>query len=91
MCASVIFGSLTLRKTFSLDFGVKCNFSKFQIERVMLKVLATTENIRKRRSEDSNYNSGNVVENRSGKLLFAISDTYFNESRAILFVAGDRK
>ena len=64
-----------LEKTFSLDFGVKCNFSKVRIEHVMLKFLATTENIRKTRSEDLNYNSGKVVKNSSRKLLFAISDT----------------
>ena len=29
------------------DFGVKWNFSKIRIEHVMLKFLATTENIRK--------------------------------------------
>ena len=64
-----------LEKTFSLDFGVKCNFSKVRIEHVMLKFLATTENIRKTRSEDLNYNSEKVVKNSSRKLLFAISDT----------------
>ena len=62
-------------KTFSLDFGVKCNFSKIRVEHVMLKFLATTESIRKIKSEDSNYNRGKVVKNSSGKLLFAISDT----------------
>ena len=41
----------------------------------MLKFLATTENIRKIRSEYSNYNRGKVVKNSSGKLLFAISNT----------------
>ena len=58
MCQSVIIGSLTLRKTFSLDFGVKCNFSTIRIEQVIFKFLATTENIRKISSEDSNYNRG---------------------------------
>ena len=64
-----------LEKTFSLDFGEKRNFSKIRIEHVMLNFLATTENIRKIRSDDSNYNRGKVVKNRSGKLLFAISNT----------------
>ena len=64
-----------LEKTFSHDFGVKCNFSKNRIEHVMLKFLATTKNFRKLRSEDSNYNRGKVVKNSSGKLLFAISIT----------------
>ena len=41
----------------------------------MLKFLATTENVRKIRSEDSNYNRDKVVKNSSGKLLFAISNT----------------
>ena len=65
---------LDFKKTFGLDFGVKCNISKNRIEHVMLKFLATTENIRKKRSEDSNYNRGKVVKNSSGKLLFAISN-----------------
>ena len=56
-----------LEKAFSLDFGEKRNFSKIRIVHVMLKFLATTENIRKI--------SGKVVKNRSGKLLFAISNT----------------
>ena len=43
-----------LEKTFGLDFEVICNFSKIPIELVMLKVLATTEDIRKIRSEVSN-------------------------------------
>ena len=64
-----------LEKLFALDFGVKFNFSKIRIDRVMLMFLATTENIRKIRSEDSNYNRGKVVKNSSGKLLIAISDT----------------
>ena len=41
----------------------------------MLKFLARTENVGKRRSEDLNYNCGKVVKNSSGKLVFAISDT----------------
>ena len=39
MCQLIIFGSLTLRKTFSLNFGVKCSFSKIRIEHIMLKFL----------------------------------------------------
>ena len=80
MCHSVIFGSLTLRKMFSLDFGVKCNFSKIRIEHVMLKCLATTENIRKIRSEDSNYKRGKVVKNSSGKLQEAENNREGKES-----------
>ena len=41
---------IDLEKTFSLDFGVKCNFKKIRIEHVMLKFLATTENTKKIRS-----------------------------------------
>ena len=41
----------------------------------MLKFLATAENIRKTRSEDSNYDCGKVVKKSNVKLLFAISDT----------------
>ena len=48
---------------------------KTRIEHVMLKFLATTENIRKIRSEDSNYSRGIVVKNSIGKMLFAISNT----------------
>ena len=62
-------------KTFGLDFVVKCDFSKIRIEHVMLKFLATTENIRKIRSEDSNYNRGKLFIDSHGKLLLAISDT----------------
>ena len=41
----------------------------------MLKFLATTEKIRKLRSERRpDYNRGKVVKFSSGKLLFAISD-----------------
>ena len=45
MCQSVIFGSLTLRDTRTLDFGVKFIFSKFRIEPFMLNFLAETENM----------------------------------------------
>ena len=68
-----------LEKTFSLDFEMKCNFSKIRIEHIMLKFLATTENTRKIRSEDSNYNRGKVVQIAAGKCYsqkkFAISNT----------------
>ena len=55
------------------NFGVKCNFSKIRIEPVMLNFLAKTENLRNTRSEQPSYNRGKVVEESSGKLLFAIS------------------
>ena len=51
MCQSVIIGSLTLRKMFSLDFGVKCNFSKIRIEQVMLNFLAKNQKNKIRRFE----------------------------------------
>ena len=44
------------------NFGVKRNFSKVLIGHVMLKFLATTENIRKIRSEQPIYNRGKVLE-----------------------------
>ena len=91
LCQSVIFGSLTLRKTFSLDFGVKCNFSKIRIDHVMLKFLATTENIRKIRSEDSNYNRRKVLKIAPGNCYSQFPIHNSNESRAVLFEAGDRK
>ena len=53
-----------LEKTFSLDFGAKCNLSEFRTEHVMLKFLATTENSRKIRSEELNYNRGKKVKNK---------------------------
>ena len=49
-------------------------FSKTRVEHVMLKFLATTENISKIRSEGSNYKRGKLVKNSSGNLLFAIFD-----------------
>ena len=66
-----------LEKLFGLDFGGKFNFPKIRIERVMFMFLATTENFRKIRSENSNYNRGKVVHNSSGKMLLVISDTSF--------------
>ena len=61
-------------------FGVKCNFSKNRIEPVMLKFLATTENLRNARSEQP-----------LEQLLFAIS-RYKNHTRAELSYPeiGDR-
>ena len=56
----------------------------------MLKFLVTTENIRKIRSEQPNYNRGKVLEKSSGKLLFAISRYKSNESRAVQSDIGDR-
>ena len=44
VCQSVIFGSLTLRKTRTLNFGVKFDFSKIRMEPVMHDSLAITEN-----------------------------------------------
>ena len=44
MCQSVMFGSLTLRDTRTLNFGVKFNFFKIRMELVMHGFLATTEN-----------------------------------------------
>ena len=44
LCQSVIFGSLTLRKSSTLNFGVKFDFSKIRMEPVMHDFLATTEN-----------------------------------------------
>ena len=41
----------------------------------MLKFLTTTEITRKIGSEEPNYDRGKEVENSSGKLLFAISNT----------------
>ena len=54
------------------NFGVKWKLSKIRIEPVMVNFLATTENLRNTRSEQSNYNRGKVVKKRNGKLLFAI-------------------
>ena len=44
MCQSVKFGSLTLRKIRTLNFGVKFDFSKIRMEPVMHDFLAITEN-----------------------------------------------
>ena len=50
----------------------------------MLNFLAKTENLRKTRSEQPNYNRGKVFEKSSGKLLFAIFRYKSNASRAVL-------
>ena len=51
MCQSVIFGSLTLRKTRTLNLGVKFDFSKIRMEPVMHDFLAIFEN-RKRENQN---------------------------------------
>ena len=48
------------------NFGVKWNFSKIRIEPVMLNFLATTENLRNTRREQSYYNRGKVVKKAAG-------------------------
>ena len=58
VCQSVIFGSLTLRKTSTLNFGVKFDFSKNRMEPVMHDFLATTEN---RKREQSSNKRGKVA------------------------------
>ena len=68
-----------------------CNLSKTRIEHVMLKFLATTENIRKIRSEDSNNNCGKEFTNSIGNCYSQFPILNSNDSRAVLFVAGDRK
>ena len=90
MCQSVIFGSLILRKRLVLISGEMKFSKKTRIEHVMLKFLATTENIRKLRSEDSDYNRGKIVKNSSGKLLFPISDTSFEREESCL-IRGRRQ
>ena len=64
------------------NFGVKCNFSNFRIGHVRLKFLATTENIRKIRSEQPIYNRGKVLEKSSGKNYFQFRD--INQTRVEL-------
>ena len=91
MCHSVIFGKFALEKTFSLDFWVKCNFSKIRIKHVILKFLAKTENSRKIISEDSNSNCGKLVKVAAGNCYSQFPIHNSNESRAVLFLAEDRK
>ena len=50
-----------LEKHKTRNFGRKFNFSKFRMEPVMLNFLATTENIRKIRSEYPIYNRGKLL------------------------------
>ena len=80
-----------MRKRLVLIFGVKCEFSKIRFEHVMLEFLATTENIRKLRSEDSNDNRGKVVKIAAGNCYSQFRIHNSNASRAVLFVTVDRK
>ena len=57
----------------------------------MLSFLATTKIIRKIRSEDLNYNRGKVVKKAAGNCYSQFPIHNSNKSRAVLFVAGDRK
>ena len=80
-----------LEKTFSLDFGVKCNFSKTRIELVMLKILATTEkqkNKIKRTRLQSRESSQKIA---AGNCYSQFLIYHSNESRAVLFLAEDGK
>ena len=54
----------------------------------MLKFLATTENTKQIRSENSSYNSGK--ENTGVKLLFATLSKEFDTSRVVLFLIKER-
>ena len=76
-----------LEKTFSLDIGLKCNFSKIRIELVMLKFLATTEKTRKIGSEDSNYSREKKSKEAAGNCYsqFPIQNSY--GSRAVVSLA----
>ena len=53
----------------------KIFFSKFRMEPVMLNFLATTENIRKIRSEHPIYNRGKVPKKAAGNCYSHIPDT----------------
>ena len=57
------------------NFGRKFNFSKFRMEPVMLNFLATTENVRKIRSEHPIYNRGKVPKQAAGNCYSQFSDT----------------
>ena len=72
------------------DFGVKRNSSKIRIEHVMLKFLATTENIRKIRLEEPNYNCGKVVKIAAGNCSSQFPIHNSSESRAVLFLTEGR-
>ena len=74
LCQSVIFGSLTLRNTKHAILG-GFNFSKFRMEPVMFNFLATTENIRKIRSEHLIYNCGKVPKKAAGNCYSQFPDT----------------
>ena len=80
-----------LEKTFSLDFGVKSKFSNIRVEHVMLNFLATTENIRKIRLEDSNTIAAKWTKVAAGNCYSQFPIHNSNDGRAVLFVAGDRK
>ena len=64
------------------NFGVKCNFSKIRIGHVMLKFLATTENIRKIRPEQPIYNCGKVLKKAAGNCYSQFPD--LNQTRVEL-------
>ena len=73
-----------LEKTFSLDLGLKGNFSKNRIDFVMLKFLATTEKTTKIRLEDSNYSREKKSKIAAGNCYsqFPIQNSY--GSRAVV-------
>ena len=56
----------------------------------MLKFLATTENIKKIKSEEPNYNRGKVVETTAGNCYLQIPDIRLHESRAVFFETEGR-
>ena len=56
----------------------------------MLKCLATTENIKKIKSEEPNYNRGKVVETTAGNCYLQFPDIILHESRAVLFETEGR-
>ena len=56
----------------------------------MLKFLATTENNKKIRSEEPNYNRGKVVEKAAGNCNSQFTDIRLYESRAVSFLTQDR-
>ena len=64
MCQSVIFGSLTLRKARTLNFGVKFDFSKIRMEPVMHDFLAITES-QKKKSENNRVTIAGKLQDKS--------------------------
>ena len=56
----------------------------------MLKFLATTENSRKIRSEEPNYNRRKVVEKTAGNCYSQFPDIRLYGSRAVSFLREDR-